>query len=429
VFASLCVEKLPFIGLSILLSFVAVASQRSGGALELTDLVPLEVRLLVAASSLVTSLLNMAAPVALNPYYPYPGPQEIAQHLLSYYGAAGFLMATTAILFVAARRQKAWLCMWAYFLITFLPVVGIVQVGGQATADRYTYLPSLGPFLAIGSVVAWPWSAGGAFQRAGRAARVLTAVALLAVLAALSYGTVKQMLVWKNNIDLWSYIIEREPVRLPFAYNNRGLAFAKKGQLPRAIEDYSAAIAIDPEFAIAYGNRGLLYGATGEYDRALEDYSAAIGLSPSDPVPYNNRGRLFADRGRFDRALADYNEALALNPFYPEAYNNRGKVLERQGRFDDAITDFTAAITLDSGFADAYVNRGAVYGKKGRIDRAIEDYTAALFARPHLAAVYCARGDLYLRTADAERARSDYQKACDQGSEEGCRALSALGGR
>jgi hypothetical protein len=149
---ALC-EKLPFIALSIVSSILTILAQKSGMAFQLMNIVPLPTRLFVAAKSLMLYLWKVIFPFHLVPFYPYPEKlsPDLAQYLLVFIP----LIAITIICVALARKQKLWLSVWVYYVITLLPVLGIVQVGRQAMADRYMYLPSLGPFLMLGLLSAW----------------------------------------------------------------------------------------------------------------------------------------------------------------------------------------------------------------------------------------------------------------------------------
>ncbi|MGD0885158.1 MAG: hypothetical protein ABSA46_09855, partial [Thermodesulfovibrionales bacterium] len=140
-------EKLPFIACSLISSILTIMAQRTGGATGMMGFVPLRARMLVAAKAFVDYLGKIAVPVDLSPYYPYPKLQEVTLVSPQYLFAVIFVVGLTAILLVAAKKQRVWLSAWGYYVVTLIPVIGIVQVGSQAMADRYMYLPSLGPFL------------------------------------------------------------------------------------------------------------------------------------------------------------------------------------------------------------------------------------------------------------------------------------------
>jgi tetratricopeptide (TPR) repeat protein len=343
-FWTACVEKLPFIVLSLALSIVTILAQRAEGAMTLMDVVPLSTRLLVAAESLIAYLWKMIAPVNLVPYYPYP--QSISFLSLKDLSAIALVIGITAACMVTAKKQKLWLTVWGYYIVTLIPVLGIVQVGGQAMADRYTYLPSLGPFFIIGLAAAWVWRTVNALKRPGLLVKIACSAALIIVFVSLSFSTFKQIGIWKNSVTLWSYVIEKEHDGVPIAYTYRGVAFERGGQFDKAIEDYERAIALSPSYYKAYNNMGALYGKMSLFARAIEYFNKAIAIAPNYADAYYNRGITYVLIDQFGRALEDFNKAILLNPNDATAYVERGNLHLRMGNRDLAIADFQTACDL-----------------------------------------------------------------------------------
>ena len=338
-----CAEKLPFFALGLAASIVTILTQRAEGAMTLIEVVPLSTRLLVAAESLIMYLWKMIAPVHLVPYYPYP--ESISFLSLEYLSAIALVIGITAACMVTAKKQKLWLTVWGYYVVTLIPVLGIIQVGGQSMADRYTYLPSLGPFFMIGLAVAWVWRTVNALQRPGLV-RVACGAAAIFVFVSLSYATLVQISIWKNSFTLWSYVIEKEPGRVPMAYAYRGVAFERGGRFDKAIEDYERAIALNPSYYQAYNNMGALLGKMSLFARAIEYFNKAIALSPDYTDAYYNRGITYVAIEQFGRALEDLNKAILLNPDDATAYVERGNLHLRMGNRGLAIADFQTACDL-----------------------------------------------------------------------------------
>ncbi len=450
-------EKLPFAAMSLISSLLTVVAQKSGGALSSTILVSLPVRLLVAALSVIGYLSKMLLPVNLIPYYAYPVQSTVSLFSPVYLISVILLLGITVFCIRVAKQQRYWLSSWLYYIITLIPVIGIVQVGGQAMADRYTYLPSLGPFLIIALGVAWVVN-----FVAGKKVQSLTLVLVISVIAIgingyLAYATIQQTRVWKNSISLWSSVIAEEPHAEFLPYNNRGQAFDKLKQYDKAIADYDMAIAVDPASDEALNNRGVTYQKMGMIDKALGDFNAALGLNPSFYQAYNNRAYAFGLTGDFDKAIADYDHALALNPSYFQAYNNRGLLYDRMGmsekaiedfnrtialnpsserayfnlgilygkmgKYDNALVNFDAALSLRPDFSDGYLNRGITYTLVGQTSMALKDFTTAILLDKNSARAYAARGRLYVSTGQKGPALADYQRACQLGDQNSCQAL------
>ncbi|HXY54930.1 MAG TPA: tetratricopeptide repeat protein [Nitrospirota bacterium] len=459
-FRSVLLEKMPFIVLGAIVSLLTMMAQRSGGAMELTDIVPLWARVLVAVKAIIAYLGHMALPVGLSPHYPYPKPHEIAH--LAFGDLAGYLLviALIAVFSGMMKDRSLLLAVLLYYGATLLPVLGIVQVGSQAMADRYTYLPSLGPFFLVGTASAWAWDRPSREQQRGRMARYGLAAALVVVMVTLSMATVRQVSVWRNNIELWSSVIEHGTVDVPFAYVNRGSAYAKQGRHDLAMKDYDRAIALYPSDAEAYNSRGMLYEKLGQLDRAREDYDKAIAHDPSNASAYSNRGIIYGEMGRYDLALDDLTMAISLRPGHADDHIRRGRALRELGQYARALDDYTYAITLDPAKAEAfngrsivykytgqydlaladcdkaielnpslylaYCNRAVVLEKMGRAELAIKDYSRALALRPDVAQIYFERAQLYLRTGERNLASNDFRKACTLGGTAGCDMLRKL---
>ncbi len=340
---ALFLEKLPFFALAAVSAAVTIRAQAVGGALSSLDRIPLATRLIVASKSVWAYLAHMVVPLDLLPFYPYPrsAPFLSLEHLVS----LALLIGVTAAAVGTAKKQKLLLALWGYYLITLAPVLGIIQVGGQAMADRYTYLPSLAPFLGIGVGAAKIWEQA---ERAHTHRLVLKQACILAAgsaLVVLSLLTIRQIGIWKDGLALWNYEIEREPA-VPRAYSNRGLAYEKRGSFDLAIKDFETAIALDPLFTTAYNNRGMVFGKMGLYDKAIGDFSTAISLRPSYASAHNNLGVVYAKTGQLDKAFGEFNQTILLDEANGMAYFNRGLIHSRSGRAQAAHEDFRKACDL-----------------------------------------------------------------------------------
>jgi protein O-mannosyl-transferase len=212
---TLLAEKLPFISLSLVFSILTVAAQEKGGAMGSLEYTSLSTRVLVGSEALVSYLGKMIWPATLSPFYPYPNPETVSLWTFEYGLAVVLVVGITALCLGMVRKHRLWLSVWSYYVVTLAPVLGIVQVGSQSMADRYTYLPSLGPFLATGLAAAWVVKKINMIRKGRTAARIVGVAVAVSLFVALSYLTVKQVGIWKDSTRFWFYIIEHEPGTLP----------------------------------------------------------------------------------------------------------------------------------------------------------------------------------------------------------------------
>jgi tetratricopeptide (TPR) repeat protein len=340
-----------------------------------------------------------------------------------YFLAIGLVIGVTAACVVLVRKQKLWLSAWVYYVVTLIPVLGIIQVGGQSMADRYTYLPGLGPFLVAGVCVAWITGRVNAVKSPVLITKSFSVIVALLLVISLSYISIVQIAVWRNSIGLWTRVIEKEPERVPIAYNNRGLVYYKSGQFDKAVADFREAVTLRSSYIDAYSNLGMAFYKIGRLDEAIENFDKAIALDSAYYKAYNNRAMAFGAMGKFDKAVQDYNRVIALKPSSPQAYYNLGVLHAQAGYLDQAIKYFSQSLAADPRYVDAYSSRGMAFFSLGQYDRALDDFNKALAGKQNSAALYVQRGTLYFKTGRTELAFADFQKACDLGDEAGCSLL------
>lgn len=193
--------------------------------------------------------------------------------------------------------------------------------------------------------------------------------------------------------------------------NNRGNAYANKGEYDKAIADYSEAIRLYPGYGRAYINRGRAYGKIGQKDKAVDDFNKAINIATDDATAYFNRGYFYDNNGDVDLAIADYSKAIEINPDYAEALYNRGLLYDDKEKYNEAIADFTAILKIKSDDADAYYNRGNSYVHIGEYSKAVDDYTKLVQLRPDAASSYHNLGVAYQELGNHDNAIANISKA------------------
>jgi tetratricopeptide (TPR) repeat protein len=401
----LAVEKVPLFLLAAISSVITFVAQRQGGAVSALDVVPWTTRLANAAVSYVAYLRKTIWPVDLAVFYPYP--DRIAPMAVA--GAAIALVAMTYLSIRLRHRLPYLFTGWLWYLATLLPVIGLIQVGTQSMADRYTYVPLVGIFVAVA------WGAADALR--GRASSMVAAGALAMVIAAAA-GARAQVRHWRNSEALWQRAVDvttgnyrahnslgavlgnqgrtseairhfEEALRLqPDAseahhiHHNLGRALADSGRVGDSIPHYREALRIKPDFPEAHNNLGLALASLGRVDEAREHYERAVALAPGLAIAHNNLGLALYGLGKADEAIARYSEAIRLDPAYADAYNNRGFAHAVAGRAEPAMADFTAAITIRPGFEDARFNLALALTSASRYDEAREHLRILLQQHP-----------------------------------------------
>ena len=347
-------EKIPFFMISLAASCVAFYAQGTTTAVVTFDAIPLEARTMNAIKSLVDYLIHIVWPIGLMPLYPHPYDEYpaimSAQYIMP--ALAAMFLIGGSIVFV--KRQKIWLAVWASYIIMLLPVLGMIQVGVQGMADRYMYLPSIGPFLLIGTITGLAGekiiaSAG------GKTAWIALLAAICLCFVLLSYGTKEQIHIWKDGVTLWSYELDLLTKKssknwyvIRTTYENRAYAHMMQGNYESEIDDLSYLILHDPNLDVAdQQRRALAYARLGRYEEAIKDFNACILKNPNVPEFYYNRGTAYAKHGSFKDAVADLTKAISISTS-PNAdyYMNRGNALKKLGRLEEGERDILEASKL-----------------------------------------------------------------------------------
>lgn len=411
-------EKVPFFIASLAVSLIAVYAHQSGGALRTIEEAPLLSRLAVAMHSFLFYLVKMGIPYQLAPFYPYPKYNEI--FTLAYIGSGILFAVITFFCLQMFKRNRVFIATWFYYIVTLLPVVGVIQVGGHAAADRYTYLPSLGPFLLAGMGIGAILGVLSTWRN-----KIVGMIVLIALASFFAERTFKQIAIWHDSITLWTHELTLYP-NVPVAYNNRGNAHNDTGNRQAAIDDYTKAIEVGPRYAEAYYNRGTVYLSLGNYQQAITDLTKAIDLNQYYIDAYSNRGVAFGHLGNPEQAMIDFTKVIELNPQDAEAFYSRGFAIASLGNYRRAVTDFTRAIELNLKDAKVYRDRGIAYGSLGNYQEAITDLTRAVELEPQNAKAFFVLGITYSRAGHREHALSCYTKAASLGLKEAQNYLDNL---
>jgi Tfp pilus assembly protein PilF len=244
---------------------------------------------------------------------------------------------------VRARHSAPYLLVgWLWYLVTLVPVIGIIQVGSQAMADRYTYVPLIGPFAMV--AFGLPDLIRRARPRAGRAAVALPAMALI-VVAALAAAAWRQAGYWRDSVVLFERALA-VTTENAMAHNSLAYALYDRGQVDRAVEECEKAVRIAPDMGDAQSNLVQGYLAQGRMEEAAARTREALRARPNDARTHVNAGLIARMEGRDDDAMSSFREAIRLDPEEQPAHLNYGAILVAHGRLDEAIVQFQEAVRL-----------------------------------------------------------------------------------
>jgi Flp pilus assembly protein TadD len=370
----LLIEKLPLVALSAVSALITFQMQRQIGTTGLAGVIPFSVR---AANSVVASaayLLDTIWPYPLAAIYPF----RTAIPAWHVWGAAALLVSVTAFAIWKAARFPYVLVGWFWYLGVLLPVSGLVQMGFQSRADRFTYLPLVGIFLAA----VWGLNdlmAGWRHRR--RAAAILAAV----ILPALAIRAWSQVGYWHDGISLFGQNVAVTPEN-KWALNLLGRALTEAGQPDEAIPRFTEALRLDPShFLEARDNLGIAQMERGRFEEALGNFSEAARLFPRDANSHYNCGVALTNLGRFQEALSEYAEALRLGlppDLTVEARISLGLSLSKQGRTAEAMEQYSAALNIDPRSVMAHRNLAIALMKLKKFEEARNQLSIVLTLDP-----------------------------------------------
>jgi len=369
----------------------------------------------------LTYIRLLFLPIHQNADYDYPISTSLFElpTLLSLIVSVGVL--GTAKYLFSKYRLLSFSIFW--FFLTLLPESSIFPIHDVIFEHRL-YLPMVGFSLFMVSLL---------YYLLSKNSIKIMIIVLSILVAAYSVLTFERNKVWKDDMTLWTDVVQKSPHKAR-GYGNRGYEYYLRGNFPQALSDVNQAIAIEPNYA-AHNVRGIIYAKEGLLPQARIDFNQAIAINPNYDRPYNNLGIIDADEENFLQAIADFNKAIQINPHYTEAYNglkdaekrleitpqnsndylNRGSIYAKAGKLLEAMDDFNKSIELDPHNASAYTNRGYIYAKENNLPRAVLDISQAIAINPKLAVAYNNRAILYYELKEYAKAWADVQKVKDLG--------------
>lgn len=386
-------EKLPFFALSAASAVVTILVQQGSGAVEALATVPLALRFENAAVSYAVYIAKTFWPSGLAVFYPYPLNLPAWQPVL----AALAILAVSAAVWILYRRHPYLAVGWLWYLGTLVPVIGLVQVGSQARADRYMYVPMVG--LTI--MLAW-----GAVDILRKWPAAKTGIAVLAVAGCAGCVPLTwiQAGYWRNSESLFVHALAVTQDNALAEHNLGSYLLDVPGRLPDAIRHLQAALRINPDSASAHSDLGSALAKGGQAQAAVPEFQAAIRLNPDSAIVHNNLANALLETGRRPQAIAEYQYALSLDPGYADARRNlaiaqqppaadsaeahysAGVDLSHAGRLTQAVAEFETALRIRPDYAEAQNNLGVALTQiPQRAPEALAHFQAAVRLNPDYA--------------------------------------------
>jgi tetratricopeptide (TPR) repeat protein len=369
----LALEKVPLLALSAASSWVTLKAQAASGALVTVEGLTIKNRLTNTVASYAAYLYKMAWPTKLAPFYPHPG------SLLPYRQVVLAALVLAAVTALVAWRGKfsVYLAVgWLWYLVTFVPVIGLVQVGGQSMADRYAYVPMLGALVAVAWGVSeltrrWPYR------------KLVLGGAAACVLLALALTTRQQVRHWKDSAALWAHtlaVTERNYV----AYTNLAAEQVYRGQYDEAIENCNMALQYDPADGMTYETLGEALTKKGRPEEGIPHLYKSLRLTTQKETAMaaqRTLGEAMLQTGNEQKAIHHFLQTLRLDPLQAEPHTRLGELLYKRGEFDQALDHFAKAAQLKPDVPN-YTRLASALQEQGKLQQAARFYRRALDIDP-----------------------------------------------
>jgi tetratricopeptide (TPR) repeat protein len=369
-FSRLILEKIPFFVLSAISCVVTFIAQQKGGAVVKLARISMTDRVANAFVSYARYLDKTLWPAPLANPYPHPGHWEFPLVIYSVALVAG--LSAIAVLF--ARRFPFFFTGWFWFAGTLVPVIGLVQVGDAAMADRYTYLPLIGVLIVL------VWGAGAVCANWRVPGPLIIFLAAI-ILTACAWRTRDQSGYWKNSGTLFRHtlaVTENNYV----ACNDLGTWLSGNGQVAEAMDYFRKSLQIKPDNPDALYNLGNAFARLGHWDEAINNYQRALQITPNQPDILNNLGFALATKKQFADAIACFEAALKLNPDSASMHNNLAAVLFGEHRLDEAVQHYRESLRITPDDPRICINLGDTLVRLGKPAEAIPCYQTALRLKP-----------------------------------------------
>jgi Flp pilus assembly protein TadD len=366
----LLIEKLPFFAMAAASSVVTYIAQQKGGAVESLEILPLQSRLVNALVTYPRYIFKTFWPADLTVMYPYEKNWPPALII----GSLLFLALVSGFVVLHVKHQAYLTTGWFWFLGTLVPTIGLVQVGSQSMADRYTYVPGIGLFIML----AWGWhELLFSFAQRHRIFAVTAAAALVGCLVC----TRAQLRYWHDSEQLFRHAIAVTTNNY-IAYNGLGGALDDLGRKDAALACYLEAVRLDPRYPEARHNLGTALLEKGRWDEAISHLTACVEMNPRFVQARNNLGKALLNAGRLDQARDQLFKTIELKPDYAEARYNLGTLLLMESKLSEAVAQFYQVLRLQPDNEQAHGNLAVALMRQGSVNEGIRHFSEVLRLNP-----------------------------------------------
>ncbi|HXX41193.1 MAG TPA: tetratricopeptide repeat protein, partial [Chthoniobacterales bacterium] len=394
----LVLEKIPFLLLSAASCPVTIWAQKD--IVRSLEQIGFPLRVGNALTSYLTYIGKMFYPVGLAALYPYPEKGVVLWKVMV---SVLFLLLVSVGVVAGWRKHPYLLTGWLWYLGMLVPVIGLMQVGNQAMADRYTYLPQIGLYI----MMAWGCVDFFGSRRYRRSLLGTCAATIVVILLVVAHV---QATYWRNGITIMTHAIACTSDNF-IAYDNLGVVLATQGHLPEAIEQYERSLQINPRFFAAHDNLAVALSNQGKIGEAIEHYERALQSKPKDAETHNNLANVLVPQGKIIEAIEHYERAIQLKPDYFDAHYNLGNALANQGKMVEATQQYEQAIQIKPDHAEAHNNLANVLVNQGKMVEAIEHYKRAIQIRPDYFEAHFNLGNTLATQGNLAEAIGEYDRA------------------
>jgi tetratricopeptide (TPR) repeat protein len=392
-------EKIPFFALSLASCIVTYYAQRQAGAVAGIHTLPYSFRAINALVSYVKYMVYMFWPHHLAVIYPLPPTLTVVEGLM----AGLFMIGISYLVYRLARPHTYFLVGWLWYLGTLVPVIGLVQVGKQAMADRYTYIPLTGLFIMVA------WGIPALLQKSRYRRIALPAAAGLS-LVALATCTWVQLSYWKNGVMLFSHAIKAVPDNY-IAHRILGNALAEQGAFAEAERSFRASLCIRPDDEETHTEWGAALAKQKKIDEAIDHFTAALEINPYSANAHYNLGIVLAEKGRVAESISHYLEALRISTGREDVHTNLGSAYLGTGKTKEALYHYQKALSMDPDNSDLNYNLGLAYGMNGNLTESITYLSVAVKINPRFAEAHYNLGVALVRAGRFDEGIGHFSEA------------------